>query len=370
MGAAQLLLMERLPDHAVINESVELAKRRIPRAAGLTNAVLRRVAALRAGKVDRPQFSQTPGTIPDREELPLCDGRALRLTEPVFAEDPLARLAAQTSHPIDVLDRWSSRLGRAKAVELALHNLIHAPVIVAGLPPGLPWCTPHDESGFCVFAGDREALEGVLADHPTGLVQDPSVARAVEATAGLMPGLIIEVCAGKGTKTRQLAELHRQARIIATDAKPARRALLAKAFSGNDRVRVVEPDELLPLAGQADLVVVDVPCSNSAVLARRVEARYRIDEPTLGSLVDLQRQIVADAMRHLSDAGHFLYSTCSLEPEENRGQVDWVMRWHRMRLRRTASLVPRGLPGDPPARYADGGFFALLQRSPGNLSTA
>ncbi len=195
------------------------------------------------------------------------------------------------------------------------------------------------------------------------------MARAVQATAGLMPGLIIDVCAGKGTKTRQLAELHRQARIIATDAKPARRAVLAKAFSGDDRVRVVEPDELLPLAGQADLVVADVPCSNSGVLARRVEARYRLDE-TLGTLVDLQRQIVADAMRHLADAGHFLYSTCSLEPEENRGQVDWIMRWHPMRLRGAASLEPRGLPGDPPARYADGGFFALLQRSPGNLSTA
>ncbi|MHC4082747.1 MAG: transcription antitermination factor NusB, partial [Planctomycetota bacterium] len=104
VGAAQLLLLERLPDHAVINESVAWVKRRSPAATGIVNAVLRRVADLRRDRSNdggRPSLS--------RNDLPLHDGRVLHLEQPVFDEDPMGRLAQQTSHPPGLLSRWSER---------------------------------------------------------------------------------------------------------------------------------------------------------------------------------------------------------------------------------------------------------------------
>lgn len=346
VGSAQLLLLDRLPDHAVINEAVEWTKRRAPRAAGLVNAILRRVAALRESILGGP----ADGSLTDRDLIPLHDGRSWRLREPVFAEEPLARLAEQTSHPEPLLRRWADRFGMDRTVYLALHDLVHPPTILAGLP------------GVSIFEGDREALTRLLAEHPQARVQDPGAAAAVDATAGLMPGLIVDFCAGLGTKTRQLASLHPRARVVATDVKADKLAALRQAFDGHPRVAVAAPDELLRLAGAADLVVADVPCSNTAVLARRVEARYRVDAASLGSLVNLQREILAEALRCVADAGCLLYSTCSLEPEENLGQVEWLTRWHPLEVRQTGSPQPRGLPGESPAGYTDGGFFALLRR--------
>jgi 16S rRNA (cytosine967-C5)-methyltransferase len=184
----------------------------------------------------------------------------------------------------------------------------------------------------------------------------------VAATDELAPDLIVEVCAGRGTKTRQLAQVHPQARIVASDASPHRLAGLRELFGGHDRVLVVEPDGLLEYAGRADLVVVDPPCSNTAVLARRVEAKYRFGPTTLRQLEELQRQITADAIRLLARSGILLYSTCSLEPQENERQIEWAQRWHGLHPDRRISRPPQGQPGDPPGRYRDGCFFGLLRR--------
>jgi 16S rRNA (cytosine967-C5)-methyltransferase len=149
--------------------------------------------------------------------------------------------------------------------------------------------------------------------------------------------------------------------IVASDTNPDRIETLRRSIR-DERVRVAEPQELLEYAGRADLVVVDAPCSNTAVLARRVEARYRFVPESLRQLGDMQRQILADALRLPSPAGFLLYSTCSLEPEENQGQREWLSRWHELRLIRDGQCLPRGGPGDPPARYRDGAYHAILQR--------
>jgi 16S rRNA (cytosine967-C5)-methyltransferase len=358
VGASQLLLLERLPDHAVINESVAWIKGRSPRAARIVNAVLHGVADLQGER--REKRGPPPH---ERDELPLHDGRVLCLVKPVFDEDPLCRLGQQTSHPTVLLARWLQRYGFERTAQLATHGLIHPPNIVAGLPAGhLPALTPHSQGGFAVLDGGRTEVEALLAEVPAARIQDPGAAAAVGATADLVPDLIVEVCAGKGTKTRQLAQLHPQARIVASDANPHRLATLREVFRGHDRVLPMEPEGLLEFAGRADLVVADPPCTNTAVLARRVEAKYRFGPGSLEKLVGLQRQIIADALRLLAGSGHLLYSTCSLEPEENERQARWVQRWHRLRLRRLDCRLPQGTPGDPPSRYADGCSFGLLRR--------
>ena len=379
VGSAQLLLLERVPDHAAINESVAWIKTLRPAAARIVNAVLRRVAEVRTENRDSLQFRPATQGIGDghaskleavpvfrRDELPLHDGRVLRLAAPVFDDDPLQRLSEQTSHPPELLDRWAQRHGWERAGNLAYHNLVHPPIIVTA-PPGLAQTSsvkliPHDEPGYAVLQGRRSEAAALQADVPEIRVQDPGTAAAAGATADLVPELIVEVCAGQGTKTRQLAALHPQSRIIASDTNPARLETLGRVVAGSRRVLAVAPDRLIEFAGQADLVVVDPPCTNTAVLARRVEARYRVGPRNLERLVKLQRQIIADAIRLLAPAGHLLYSTCSLEPEENEQQVEWILRWHRLRRRRVDCRLPRGLPGDPPTRYSDGCFFAVLRR--------
>jgi hypothetical protein len=160
-------------------------------------------------------------------EIPQGDG-VLRLETPVFDEDPLSRLGQQTSHPPGLLSGWFERYGPDEASRLACHDLVHPPIIVNGAPaePG-SGLADHEEPGFAVLDGPTADLEAVLA--------------AVAATDELAPDLIVEVCAGRGTKTRQLAQVHPQARIVASDASPHRLAGLRELFGGHDRVLVVEP---------------------------------------------------------------------------------------------------------------------------------
>lgn len=364
VGAAQLLLLDRLPDHAVINESVQWAKDNVrPKAGGLVNAVLRKIAGLRKERLEAGIAG--PPLLP-ADVLPLADGRAWQLAEPAFADDPIVRIAQQTSHPIALVRHWHSVFGPDVASQLTMHSLVHAPIIIGPVDEselsagsGL---TPHAEAGFAIHTGQGDGLVDLLGRLPGARVQDPGAAAAGAATGALRPACIIDYCAGRGTKTHQLAATHRNARVIATDVESNRLAKLRQTFGGHDRVHIVGPDEIRRFTGEADLLVLDVPCSNTGVLARRVEAKYRCTRQSIENLVALQRQIVADALPLMADAGCLLYSTCSIDPAENERQAEWIARWHRMKITAARSRMPSGLPGDDPAGYSDGGFFAMLRR--------
>ncbi len=367
-GAAQLLLFDRLPDYAVIDEMVEWAKSNVrAKAGGMINAVLRRIAALRG----EPSEGTGPAPTSWRaNDLPLHDGRVLALKGNVFAQSDLQRLAQQTSHPIELLEHWISVLGREAAAKIAAHDLVHAPIIVHGLTDeeaqGDVHLLPHREKMFLVLEGSGQTpITGFLRAQPQAIVQDPAAAAPVLATAQMTPApkIVIDVCAGKGTKTRQLALAHPAAEIVATDVDRSRLRALKETFAGHDRVRVIDHDRLMGYAGRADLVVLDVPCSNTGVLARRVEAKYRFSRASLKELVDLQRQIIADSLRLLEPrGGRLLYATCSIDPAENQQQAQWITQWHPLAIEQAQAREPRGLPGDAPTEYSDGGYWALLGR--------
>ena len=202
----------------------------------------------------------------------------------------------------------------------------------------------------------------LLGSHPGAIVQDSTSSAPIQATAGLSSSTIFDICAGKGTKTRQLAELHPASRIIATDIDGHRLATLRETFAGHDRVTIIDHARLREFDGQADLIVFDVPCTNTGVLARRVEAKYRWSPATIEKLANVQRQIMADAVPLFAPRCRVLYSTCSIEAAENRAQADWLTKWHGFRLVRDQLTLPSGLPGEPVSSYADGGYFALLER--------
>ncbi len=362
-GGAQLLLLDRVPPHAALNESVELAKRLVRTGAGgLVNAVLRKVAALRGETGVRPD--DWAGS---RSLIPLGDGRVRALSIEAFPDDPLQRLAVGTSHPRWLIDRWSTSLGSARAADLALHDLGCPPTILntafasGPLPASL---VPHSRPGHHVFGGTRAELAELLSARPDIWVQDPASSVAIGSIRDARPSLIVDLCAGQGTKTRQLAASFPGARIIATDVDAARYRTLAAFWHGHQRVRVLPiEDAARESDGRAGVVLLDVPCSNSGVLARRAEAKYRCSSAQLDRLIAIQRQIIDRAVPLLAPGGVILYSTCSIDAEENEAQARWACGRHGLALGGSSSLLPAGLPGDPPALYHDGSFSAVLRRA-------
>ena len=375
-GSAQMLLMETIPPRAALNESVTWAKRvtRTDRAGGFVNAALRRVSEL-IGEGDTPEGEEPSRRWPPRreryegkrDELPLANGRAVPLAFEVLPEDPLQRLAIATGHPLDLLRLWSKSMSLREVRALAMHGITRPPVILntahVQTPPPAESVTPHTAPGHHVFTGSHAELVRLLERRSDLWVQDPASSLAVESVADLRPKLIVDACAGQGTKTRQLAAMFPDAHIVATDIDVKRRVALAEVFQSHPdakRVTVINHADLSQWASKADLALLDVPCSNTGVLARRVEARYRASESAVAELGGLQRQIVADAVKLLAPGGALLYSTCSLDPRENDDMVEWAVRWHGFESTRQSRRLPAGGPGEPDDRYSDGSFAALL----------
>ncbi len=373
-GAAQLLFMDALPAYAVVDESVKIARHLIrPGAAGLVNAVLRRISG--CVSPDTPNTPDTEGPrrcrwSPAADLLPV-EGGAMKFRE-AWLPDPRSldqHLSIATSHPLGLVRGWLDQLGQERTLEICRHGVLTPPTIVATEAASIDtlrggekgWMRPHRVAGFVVWEGPRGQLETFLKGHPARRVQDPASAIPAAATAGLEPRLIIDYCAGRGTKTRQLASLHPGAQIIALEVSAGRRVDLIRTAKGIEgrSVKVVAARQQINDATRADLIVLDVPCSNTAVLSRRPEARYRFDRASRDSLIKLQRQIVGEAIDHLTDGGHLLYSTCSLEPVENQHQVDWMLGRYPLHVIASSTTYPEG----EGVTFQDGGFYALLRKA-------
>lgn len=358
-GASQLLLLDKVPPHAAVSESVAWAKRHVrAKAGGLVNAVLRRLNDTIVGR-DR-HFEDR------RDQILLSDGRAVDLAEPLLPEDPIERLAVQASLPVGVLRRWIDTQGVPSARQAAFQSMCLPPTILntAFATEPVEHTRPHESTGSEVYTGSHAELSELLNRRTDVWAQDPASSSTIRSAASLVtPSLVVDLCAGRGTKTRQLASAWPQSRIVACDTDRTRAKDLARIFRGHARVQVMPVREILPaIAGRADLVLLDVPCSNSGVFARRPEAKYRFSRDQTRRLGDVQRQLLADAVPMLSPRGMILYATCSLEPEEDATPLAWAAQWHGFQILRSDLVWPKGVPGGDAAQYHDGAFYALLTR--------
>ena len=402
-GAAQILFMDRIPARAAVDEAVELAKLGAGvRAGGMVNAVLRRfIDEFGEGS----SLERRDKWNAARDELPLADGRALVLPRQVLSKDPMSLISVATSHPIELLRSWSRTMSMREVRRLAHHGVADPPTILntmfatTGLPLRRPEApteaaggvaagdpkergsklratvvaapqidygyglTPHKLPGHHVWSGPHDQLAAMLRSRRDVWVQDPASSLGVASVADLKPGLVLDLCAGMGTKTRQLAATFPNAKIITTDVDLPRFKTLQQVFKGNEQVTAVPYASLIDYAGKADLILLDVPCSNTGVLARRVEARYRFDRTRLDKLAGIQKQIIADSIPLLnrSGKGQILYSTCSLDPAENEQQARWAAQWHQFKVTREHRRLPEGGPGEPDEQYTDGSYAVLLQ---------
>jgi 16S rRNA (cytosine967-C5)-methyltransferase len=237
-----------------------------------------------------------------------------------------------------------------------------------------------------VWTGGFAGLSALLSAHPRLWVQDAASSHAVLGLAARLsargitsPMILVDLCAGRGTKTRQLSAEFPQAVVLASDTDEDRMNVLrGGAASTGGRIRAIDPPHLADAVrtlrslrgskdcgGGADLVLLDVPCSNTGTLARRPEAKYRLASDQLARLIPLQREIIAAGAELLAPCGVLVYSTCSIDQTENHEQAAWAAssQGPGLVLLDESQTLPAGLPRDPPSVYRDGSYWALLTKA-------
>ena len=289
VGAAQILYMPGVPDFAAVNETVSAAKasgheKRLDR---VVNGVLRNLLRRRA------EFE---------------------------AKLAAAPLAERESYPNALVARWIARYGADKAETLAKwHN-----------QPAETWLAFKD-GRFEKLPHGRKVIEVEGFADGAFVVQDPATAGAVELL-DVAPGLsVLDFCAAPGGKTAQIAwRLGGTGRLVAQEVNPRR---LARLKENLVRLRLDSAEAVQSVPGNGgrsvfDRVLVDAPCSNTGVLRRRPDARWRWNADHLKQLVGLQAQILDAAAPFVAPGGRLVYSTCSNEPEENGEQVAAFLSRH------------------------------------------
>lgn len=356
VGLYQLFYLDAADDHATVHETVEAAKAAGgAAAAGFVNAVLRRAQREREGL--RAELARQPEGV-------------------------------RASHPDALLERWRARWGGAGTTELCAWDNLRPDLVVRLRSGGL---TPVEFAARCAAAGHRATphpaapgecfvlspgtAPAELPGYAEGgfAVQDPATLAAPRLLRPEPGQAVLDACAAPGGKTALLAEaLGGRGVVVALELHADRLARLREnvARLRLDGVRVTRGDagdsrlaERLRAAGAPcvfDRILLDVPCSNTGVLRRRVDARWRFSAARLRRLVSAQRRILDGCAGLLQPGGLLVYSTCSLEPEENEEQVG---AWLRVRpdFRRLAEQT-----FFPPRAGTDGGYVALLARNPAN----
>jgi 16S rRNA (cytosine967-C5)-methyltransferase len=373
----QLLFLDRVPAFAAVNEAVEQASR-VGRgsARGMANAVLRAVC-----RGLSPPADGAVAFAPD--VIPIAPRRFRTIDRPVFpdpGEAPAAYLAAAFSLPRVLAGRWVERFGGAAgAGGVATHANARAPQIlrvnrlrgdVAGVVAALAGegveALVHANGASVVMSGHCNIAE--LAAFREGLVQpqDPTATEVVLAAAA-RPGMaVLDFCAAPGTKTTHLAEcMEGRGAITALDVSPEKLARIdqncRRMGVGIVTTRLADQAGALP-PESFDLVLVDAPCTNTGVLARRAEARWRFDEAALRRLVRDQKSLLAAAAVFVRPGGRLLYSTCSIEPEECGEMASWLRQKTR-HLTKTAEKLTMPGGADDPTHWRDGGYYAIFRRS-------
>jgi len=325
MGAYQLLYLERIPAHAAINDAVEMVKQSPERgAAGMVNAILRKVAQGTQGSEVR------------------VEGREEHNEKPQSPEE----IAAAWAHPAWMVERWARQFGLEAAAATCRWDQEPAGITIRLTAPDKEPEGVEVTPGFFLGNARRVVSGDVGAAFRTGKIriQDEASQLVAEiAAADWASGhphsaqqdsmRVLDLCAAPGGKTAILAERLPEAEITAVDIsrkrlEVARRLLAARLLAplSGDRLRFQVADAAsLRLDPEYQLILCDVPCSGTGTLARNPEIRFRVDEAGLARQQQRQLAILKAGLAGLAPGGRLVYSTCSLELEENQTVVEKVL---------------------------------------------
>lgn len=334
VGLFQLLIMG-LPDHAAVNETVNSARKGIR---GLINALLRR-------------------TIRERDEM-------------LASVESLAP-AIRYSHPDWLVDRWTAEFGEENTLKLLKWNQ-EPSLTTFRLNPLKP------ESAEIVTPTERVKI---LDGHPrffvsSGLppkdwiddgliyIQDPATTHAVTLLDPKSDELVLDACAAPGGKATQIAALmENRGTLLCTDSNAKRLPRLQRNLTrlGIDIAETEEFDWTKPAPAKwhkhFDAILLDVPCSNTGVLRKRVDARWRMSPESISDVAGLQKLILSNAVACLKPGGRLVYSTCSIDKQENSDLIAAFVAEHsNIKLEKEEVIHPS-------THQTDGAYAALLVSS-------
>jgi len=328
VGLCQTLLLG-LPDHAAVNETVEAGKASVR---GLTNAVLRR-------------------SITSRQKL----------------LDEVADLppAVAYSHPDWLFNLWVTAFGKKNAIALMDWNNQPAETFFRINPlveatEELPGTPIKGADGFYQLEG---SLPSALLASGSVYIQDPATRHCVELLAPQAGEEILDACAAPGGKAFLIAAAMGSASTLTcTDSNekrlPRLKENLQRLQAADAEIACHNWTETPPDAwhGAFDAILLDVPCSNSGVIRRRVDVRWRLQPQDIDKITVTQRKILENALLCLKPDGRIVYSTCSIETQENRDLIDAFLADHpELKLADERIILPF-------ERGSDGAYAARIER--------
>ena len=355
MGLYQLRYLTRIPQRAAVNESVNLVKMaRVASAAGMVNAVLRNAAR---------QIDEAPA---------------------VEIADPLEKLSIELSHPRWMLERWMKSFGDEEARALALANNEPPPTAfrvntsgdetLAHLEAaGLIWRPSSLAPGAFIIESSAASKLAQAAEQGIIYIQDEAsqlVSLLLDPKSGER---LLDLCAAPGSKSSHMATLAEgKAWIVACDIHPHRLATLGLTcrklgIDSIDRV-ALDATAALPFAESAvpfDRILIDAPCSGTGTLRRNPEIKWRLAVGDIERLADVQLRLLERATDMLRRGGRLVYSTCSIEREENeeviRRFIESGAPYRLLRPNARADLITaEGFVRTFPHRDGADGFFAAV----------
>lgn len=352
LGAYQLMEMGSVPPYAAVSQSVELARMAgFPRVAGLVNGVLQNLQRR---------------------------GEAIRF--PDFRPDPAGHLSTWGSHPRWLVERWIDRFGADEARALVDANNLRPELYIR--PLGLSIDDARARLGEAEIASEpldfapdslrilppataAEALAAIPA-----VVQDPAAALVVRYAAVPEGSTVIDLAAAPGGKALGMAD--GAAHVAAADLSFRRMRRVtenAVRVGWSDRIGAVVADGRHPPFREADAVLLDAPCTGTGTFRRHPDGRWRVTTDDLAALSALQRELMDAAAALVRPGGLLVYSTCSLEREENEERVDDFLSRHPGFEPDPPSTVPAEVMDAagrlcvlPQRQGVDGAFAARLRR--------
>lgn len=358
LGLYQLRFLTRVPASAAVNESVKLVQAaRLSSARAFVNAVLRRAAR-------------------ESEYDPVATG-----------PDVVSKIAIENSHPPWLINRWINSFGLEEARALARANNETPPVVfrvvrtrtnedevlarirASGIAPEKSQIA---EGGWCV-ARSTPVIRA-LAEEGVVYFQDEASQLVAELVEAQPNDTVLDLCAAPGGKTTLIADRTPDSHVIASDVSARRLATVAAAV-GNQQLQkislmVIDGSQSLPFKPDSfDRILVDAPCSGTGTLRHNPEIRWRLSEDDIPRLAVQQGLLLQNAVGVLKPGGRLIYSTCSIEREENEDVVEEFLKRNktmRQLLLKPASGLTAGagaLRTWPHRDSTDGFFVAAFEKT-------
>ncbi|GIO26102.1 16S rRNA (cytosine(967)-C(5))-methyltransferase RsmB [Ornithinibacillus bavariensis] len=366
MSVYQMIYLDKVPDHAIIHEAVEIAKQRGHKGiASLVNAVLRNIQ--RSG-------------VPDTNTI----------------TDDVKRLSVETSHPEWLIKRWMNHYGYETTREMCLANLHHKPISIRVQPMKITREQAIDilrkegyevsESMFSpqgIIIEKGNILKSSLFNEGIVTIQDQSSMLAGEMIS-VKPGqTVLDACSAPGGKATHIAEkmedkgviyahdLHeKKIKLIQNKAKELNITIInAKAWDARKLQECYEPNTF-------DRILVDAPCSGLGVMRGKPDIKYNKKESDIEKLAEIQQHILANVSPLLKIGGLLLYSTCTVDSMENEDVVNKFLKSHKNfeidkhffaelsnELRHSLGVSEYGLQLFPQTYQTDGFFLTRLKRN-------